>query len=65
MARRNEKAINEYVGNLVSDQFRLLFMSYAKAINKQEGRVGSLFQKNFKPSGIHGLENNKTVADRR
>lgn len=32
----------------VSDQFRKLFMSYAKAINKQENRTGSLFQKNFK-----------------
>lgn len=32
----------------VSEQFRLLFMSYAKAINIQEDRVGSLFQKNFR-----------------
>ncbi|MBK9336388.1 MAG: hypothetical protein IPM98_07285 [Lewinellaceae bacterium] len=48
VARKNEKAIQAYVGNLVSNQFRLLFMAYAKAINKQEKRVGSLFQKNFK-----------------
>ena len=32
----------------ISEQFRLLFMSYSKAINKQEGRTGSLFQKPFK-----------------
>jgi len=36
------------VGRLVSNQFRLCFMSYAKALNKQRGRTGSLFQKNFK-----------------
>lgn len=29
-------------------QFHRLFTSYAKAINKQEGRVGSLFQRPFK-----------------
>lgn len=28
-------------------------MAYAKAINKQESRVGSLFQKNFKRKIIH------------
>jgi len=33
---------------IVSELFRRFFMSYAKAINKQEDRVGSLFQKNFK-----------------
>ncbi|MBI1224103.1 MAG: hypothetical protein GC192_02590 [Bacteroidetes bacterium] len=32
----------------ISEQFRLLFMSYSKAINKQQGRVGSLFQRPFK-----------------
>jgi REP element-mobilizing transposase RayT len=36
------------VADMVSNQFRLCFMAYAKAINKQEGRTGSLFQKNFK-----------------
>lgn len=30
-----------------SEQFRRLFLGYAQAINKQEGRTGSLFQKNF------------------
>lgn len=33
---------------IIADQFRLFFMSYAKAINKQENRIGSLFQKQFK-----------------
>jgi hypothetical protein len=33
---------------MVSEQFRIFLMAYAKAINKQQGRVGSLFQKNFK-----------------
>lgn len=45
--------VDKYIGDLVSNQFRLCFMAYAKAINKQEGRVGSLFQKNFKRLEIH------------
>ncbi|MFQ6609202.1 MAG: transposase [Fidelibacterota bacterium] len=32
----------------ISEQFRRLFMSYAKAINRQENLAGSLFQKNVK-----------------
>lgn len=32
----------------ISEQFRRLFISYTQAINKQYGRTGSLFQKNFK-----------------
>jgi len=32
----------------ISQQFRRFFISYAQAINKQEKRVGSLFQKNYK-----------------
>ena len=36
------------VGTIVSELFRRFFIAYAKAINKQEDRVGSLFQKNFK-----------------
>jgi putative transposase len=35
-------------GEIVSELFRRFFMAYAKAINVQEKRVGSLFQKNFK-----------------
>lgn len=36
------------VEEIISELFRRLFTSYAKAINKQESRTGSLFQKNFK-----------------
>lgn len=32
----------------ISEQFRRFFISYSQAINKQEGRTGSLFQKQFK-----------------
>ncbi len=39
---------NMEIGVIVSELFRRFFIAYAKAINKQEGRVGSLFQKNFK-----------------
>jgi len=33
---------------ILSEVFRRFFTSYAKSINIQEGRTGSLFQKNFK-----------------
>jgi REP element-mobilizing transposase RayT len=33
---------------ILSEEFRRLFLSYAKAIKIQEGRTGSLFEKNFK-----------------
>jgi putative transposase len=33
---------------IISEQFRRFFISYSQAINKQEKRVGSLFQKCFK-----------------
>ena len=36
------------VESLVSLQFRKFFTCYSMSINKQEGRVGSLFQKNYK-----------------
>ncbi len=39
---------------MISEQFRLFFMAYSKAINKQEGRTGSLFQKNFKRLPVSG-----------
>ncbi|HGY54463.1 MAG TPA: hypothetical protein ENK44_02050 [Caldithrix abyssi] len=34
--------------SIISQQFRKFFISYAQAINKQQNRIGSLFQKNFK-----------------
>jgi len=32
----------------ICESFRKFFITYAQAINKQQGRTGSLFQKNFK-----------------
>ncbi|MBP6828295.1 MAG: hypothetical protein KA165_17145 [Saprospiraceae bacterium] len=43
-------------GDIVSELFRRFLMSYAKAINKQEGRTGSLFQKNFKRRPVQSDE---------
>lgn len=40
--------INEEDPNILSKQFRRLFISYAMAINNQEKRKGNLFIKNFK-----------------
>jgi len=42
--------------SVISDQFRIFFLSYSKAINKQENRTGSLFQKRFKRSTIDDTE---------
>ena len=36
------------VHELVSHRFQIFFLSYAKAFNKQHGRVGTLFQTPFK-----------------
>lgn len=41
---------------IISELFRRFFMAYAKAINKQESRVGSLFQKNFKRRAVNSSE---------
>jgi DNA mismatch repair ATPase MutS len=46
----------EVAGLIISNQFRKFFMSYAKAINKQENRTGSLFQKNFERLIIDNLK---------
>ncbi|MDQ7032998.1 MAG: hypothetical protein Q9M37_09850 [Desulfonauticus sp.] len=45
---------------LVSKQFSKFFNAYAKTINKQQNRVGSLFQKNFKRIPI---ENRKYLSN--
>ncbi len=42
----------DWLTRLVSRQFQRFFQGYAQAINRQEGRVGSLFQKNFKRRSI-------------
>jgi len=36
------------VSTIVSEQYKRFFLSYAKSINKQEGRKGSLFMRPFK-----------------
>ena len=43
-----DKLEEEELSKLLSQKFRVLFMSYSKGINKERGRTGSLFQKNFK-----------------
>ena len=47
---------SEIAGLIISNQFRKFFMSYAKAINKQEKRTGSLFQKNFERLKISNIK---------
>ena len=42
------KEILSLPDKIISEQFRRFFISYSQAINKQQNRVGSLFQKNFK-----------------
>ncbi|HHJ53694.1 MAG TPA: hypothetical protein ENJ89_10900 [Caldithrix abyssi] len=39
---------SEEISKTISKRFSNFFNAYAKAINKQQNRVGSLFQKNFK-----------------
>ncbi len=56
VTQNDTPAIEKFIGEQVSEQFRLFFMAYAKAINKQESRVGSLFQKNFKRLRIESEE---------
>lgn len=38
---------------VISERFRRFFISYSQAINKQENRVGSLFQKHFKVKEVN------------
>ena len=40
------------IGSAVSEQFRRFFITYSQAINKQEERTGSLFEKSFKRIAI-------------
>jgi len=42
------KSKDVVAGLIISNQFRKFFMAYAKAINNQEKRTGSLFEKNFR-----------------
>jgi putative transposase len=45
-----------FASEFVSEMFRRFFMSYSKGINKQEGRKGSLFRKNFKRKLIYDID---------
>ncbi len=40
--------VDEVLAWSISERMRRFMMSYSKAINKQEGRSGSLFQRNFR-----------------
>ncbi len=42
---------------IVSERMRRFFLGYSKAINKQENRTGSLFQKNFHRIPVYEQEN--------
>ncbi len=55
--------LQEIAGLIISNQFRKFFMSYAKAVNKQENRTGSLFQKNFERLIINNLKYLNNVID--
>jgi len=49
---------------LTSEKFRRFFLSYAKSINKQQSRKGSLFRKYFRRKKISSIENIKlTIWD--
>lgn len=41
----------------ISERFRRFLMGYSKAINKQQDRTGSLFQKNYKRKELESREN--------
>jgi len=44
----NSQITDDNISKVISEGFRKLFITYTQAINKQERRHGSLFQKNFK-----------------
>ncbi len=46
---------NRIFSDFISTQFRFFFISYSKSINKQSGRTGSLFRKNFKRKEVDSL----------
>jgi putative transposase len=46
----------------LSERLRRFMLSYAKSINKQQDRTGSLFQKAFRRKHVYGTESLKKVA---
>ena len=47
---------------LVSERLRRFMLSYAKSINKQQDRTGSLFQKPFRRKHVFGIKDLKKVS---
>jgi len=47
---------------MISGQFKRLFISYSMALNKQRGRKGNLFQKNFKRKVVSVKDHLKKVV---
>jgi REP element-mobilizing transposase RayT len=58
ISRRNGISLkdSELYSDFISEQFRRLFLSYSKSINKQSDRKGSLFCKGFKRKQITSLQ---------
>ena len=50
------------INRIVTNQFRKLFISYSMAVNRQEKRTGSLFQKNYKRKHIDDEDHFKTIV---
>jgi REP element-mobilizing transposase RayT len=50
--KKYSKLSDEEYALIISNQLRRFFITYSQAINKQEGRVGSLLQKSFKAKEI-------------
>jgi putative transposase len=48
----NRENCHEQINKVISNKFRLFFMSYAKAFNKQENRQGSLLKSFFAGRGL-------------
>ncbi len=53
---KNEKLTEEMLQFFISKEVNHFFVAYAKAINKQENRVGSLFQNRFRHDEIDSTE---------
>ena len=53
---KNEKLTDELLTHFISKEVNHFFVAFAKAINKQENRVGSLFQQRFKHDEIDSTE---------
>jgi hypothetical protein len=47
---------------ILSERLRRFLLSYAKSINKQQSRTGSLFQKAFHRKHVYGIEDLKRVS---